>query len=106
MASRPIVSWIPAVFQTKRLPAHPKVRRVQEIPLFQLVTLAREPGRLPGWFQASPTAMRYLALLAILKKPSTRRHRVHGGRKRRGLERNFSVNCYYFLRVLRVSVVK
>ncbi len=44
--------------------------------------------------------------MAILKKPSTRRHRVHGGIKRRGLERNFSVNCYYFLRVLRVSVVK
>ncbi len=35
-------------------------------PLLQLEVLAREPGRLPAWVQASSTAMRYLSLLAPL----------------------------------------
>ena len=66
MASQPILSWIPSLFQTGRLPAPFKRRRDGMNPLLQLEVLAREPGRLPGWCQSSPTAMRYLTLLAPL----------------------------------------
>lgn len=66
MASRPILSWIPAVFQTKWLPTSLKSGQAQTNPLLHMAVLAREPERLPDWFQSSPTAMRYLELLAPL----------------------------------------
>ena len=66
MASRPILSWIPAVFQTKWLSAFRTSGRARTDPLLQMAALVQERGRLSGWFQSSPTAMRYLTLLAPL----------------------------------------
>ena len=62
MASHPILSWIPAVFQSKFL-----ARRNQEgNPLTRLEFLFHHQAQLPGWLRASPTAMRYLEFLAPL----------------------------------------
>lgn len=66
MASHAILSWMPTVFQTRW---HLSVQQRASQGGNSLVRLAmwgKHPERLPDWVQASPTAMRYLALLAPL----------------------------------------
>ena len=66
MASHPILSWIPTVFQTRWqiFVANGGVRPKNV--LANLTRLAEHPEHLPGWVQSSPTAMRYLTFLAPL----------------------------------------
>jgi len=66
MASRPILSWIPAIFQAIGPWAPGNRLGNSESPLHHLPRLAQAPEQLPDWFQSSSTAMRYLELLAPL----------------------------------------
>ena len=62
MASHPILSWIPALFQLKTTLGGDGKRN----PLHRIDFLVGHQELLPPWFQSSPTAMRYLTFLAPL----------------------------------------
>ncbi len=66
MASHHILSWIPTVFQARWRFSGQKLIQPGTSPLLRLAELTQHRERLPDWFQSSPTAMRYLALLEPL----------------------------------------